>query len=416
MSDPIPLNPQTRLYVLGVLLGQHHPVWHPRPFEHLPAPWEAQLPEASAWLDAQDPERLEQPGWAEGADVPAPFACWAREVAVAATHPVAVDPVAPLPPRFGRGLPGRKRAQVEGFAAPIRPWLRPDAGPLTLLDWCGGKAWLGQSLLLDRVPVPQTTLRVLEWDAALGADAEKRCEIMGLPCEAHIADALDPAAAQHLAGVDVAVGLHACGDLHAALLRGVAAHDVPRLALAPCCYNKVAVPEAVVLSTLGRACGPTLTRTDLDLIHREVVVAHADDVRRARQSQAWRLGFDAWRVASGGSPAYRSLPSFSKAVLALSFTEFCGQFRERVLAEDGPAAWPDPTPDPTPFEAQGWARLDRVRRREAVRGLFRPALEAWLVLDRAQWLAEHGYQVRVDVFCPREVSPRNALIRAWKAR
>jgi hypothetical protein len=406
-DDPLP-----RLQALGALLADHHAVWHPRPFEHRSAPWETRHPDASAWLHAQDPDDLDQPGWTEAAHVPAVFRQWAQAVTALAPHPTSTVALSALPARFGRGLPGRKRNQIEGFAAPIRGWLGPDSGPLTLLDWCGGKAWLGQSLLLGRLNTPDTRLRVVEWQAALGADAEARCAQMDLPCEAHIADALDPATARHLIGADLAVGLHACGDLHAALLRGASAAGVPRLALAPCCYNKVAQPEAAVLSLAGQAQGFDLVRSDLDLIHREVVVAHADDLRRSRQGQAWRLGFDAWRVACGGPAAYRPLPAFGRDVLAKSFVDFCAQFRGEVAAMDGSHAFVTHEAC-APFEAEGWARLRVTRRLEAVRGLFRPALESWLVLDRAQFLAERGYRTAVIAFCDRAASPRNALIVAW---
>ena len=49
---------------------------------------------------------------------------------------------------------------------------------------------------------------------------------------------------------------------------------------------------------------------------------------------------------------------------------------------------------------------------ELVRHLFRRPLEVWLLLDRALFLEEQGYQAEVGTFCPKPMTPRNLLIRA----
>jgi hypothetical protein len=66
------------------------------------------------------------------------------------------------------------------------------------------------------------------------------------------------------------------------------------------------------------------------------------------------------------------------------------------------------------YEQFGWERLTTVRALGLVRGLFRGPLETWLLLDRAQFLVERGWQVQVKLFCEAEVTPRNALILAWR--
>ncbi|GAL12265.1 hypothetical protein JCM19233_3257 [Vibrio astriarenae] len=44
--------------------------------------------------------------------------------------------------------------------------------------------------------------------------------------------------------------------------------------------------------------------------------------------------------------------------------------------------------------------------------IFRRPLERWLVLDRALYLTEKGYEVTVGTFCERQATPRNLIIRA----
>ena len=69
-------------------------------------------------------------------------------------------------------------------------------------------------------------------------------------------------------------------------------------------------------------------------------------------------------------------------------------------------------PDWAALEQAGWARLARVRNLEQVRNLFRRPLELWLVLDRALYLGEQGFEVRLGSFCPYPLTPRNLMLLA----
>ena len=75
------------------------------------------------------------------------------------------------------------------------------------------------------------------------------------------------------------------------------------------------------------------------------------------------------------------------------------------MTVSGPVDWPA-------LEDAGWQRLAQVRNLELVRGLFRRPLELWLLLDRALFLEEQGYQVRLGTFCAHELTPRNLLLLA----
>ena len=69
-------------------------------------------------------------------------------------------------------------------------------------------------------------------------------------------------------------------------------------------------------------------------------------------------------------------------------------------------------PDGDLQAALRWGRA-WVRRGRAL-GLarlpFRRPLELWVELDRALFLAERGWSVRLGRFCPRDLSPRNVVI------
>lgn len=70
------------------------------------------------------------------------------------------------------------------------------------------------------------------------------------------------------------------------------------------------------------------------------------------------------------------------------------------------------TTDYPAWETYGQARLEKVKRYELLRHLFRRPLEIWLVLDYLLFLEEAGYQVKLGTFCERKLTPRNLLLDA----
>lgn len=101
--------------------------------------------------------------------------------------------------------------------------------------------------------------------------------------------------------------------------------------------------------------------------------------------------------------AYPSLPS---AWLDKPFADYCRDLAAlKNLSTVG-------SPDWAALEAAGWQRLAEVRNLELLRGLFRRPLELWLNLDRALFLVEQGYNVRLGTFCEIPLTPRNLLLLA----
>lgn len=423
-----------RFAALTDVLRVHRAIWAPRPFEGPPMAWEADHPEVAAFVDGLPVEVFDafDASWVTP-DAPATLRAWADAAAAHADLPLlSAERPAPLPNAARRGLPGRKVRQIEHFLSAVegaglgRPagegagQSRPvvegadpsrrgaeavgPGAPRTVVDWCAGKGHLGRALCARH----GGRLLAIEWDAALCDDGRLRCAREDVEAEFARLDARSPEAAERLGPGQTALALHACGDLHSALLRAAAARGVEAVALAPCCYNKAGAERGHALSAAGAAANLGLTPADLDLVHREQVVARGRDRRRAWQSMAWRLGFDLLQRDLRGVDRYRPMRAFPNAWLALPFADFCRRF----AAVDGLTL--PPALDPTPYEARGWARLAQVRPRDAVRGLFRPTLEAWLVLDRALFLAERGFEVQVGRFCPRALTPRNAVVIATR--
>jgi hypothetical protein len=135
-------------------------------------------------------------------------------------------------------------------------------------------------------------------------------------------------------------------------------------------------------------------------------------VRRLRQIElTWRLGFDLLQRDIRGVDEYLPVPNLQKSWLSGTFSEFVGW----ALAAKGLVLKPEMTAERVAlYEQAGAERLPVMARMELVRHLFRRPLELWLVLDRALFLQEHGYQVELSQFCGRELTPRNILIHAEK--
>jgi hypothetical protein len=373
------------------LLDAHAELWRPVPF-HEPAPaWCARHTALAAhWLALSDARvaALADDNRALIADL-AGFVPALSELAELIALPRLTQSLSLDSPHLGRHIPGRKQSQIEAFAGA----LGPVAGPV--LEWCSGKGHLGR-LLAGRWRQPVLSL---ELDRQLCGDGQALAERAGAPQNFQPGDALAPSSAPLLAGRH-AVALHACGDLHLALLRGAVAQLPPAVDLAPCCYYRIASPE---YRPLNADAGLRLTRDELHLAVTETATAGARDRRLRDRAQAWKLAFLEWR-ASAGVPRGVTFKPVPSGWYGVAFGDWLARLAERE-------GLPAPV-DAGAWEATGWGRLARVRRLELARLAFRRPLEIWLVLDRALYLARHGYRVGLAEFCDRDLTPRNLLISA----
>ena len=133
-------------------------------------------------------------------------------------------------------------------------------------------------------------------------------------------------------------------------------------------------------------------------------------MRRQRdQSMARRLAFDLLQRQQRGVDDYLPTPSLPVSWLSKDLPSYCRDLAEiKGIELSGDIDW-------SALEAGGWQRLAEVRNLELVRGLFRRPLEIWLLLDRALYLQEQGYQVRLGTFCAHQLTPRNLLLLAERS-
>ncbi|MGE8067268.1 methyltransferase [Pseudomonas sp. NPDC089569] len=391
-----------RFTALDAFLTEHQALWKPRPFTHLQLPWETTYPELADWLRGRSLEAAEsahtQPALLEA---PEPFASLAAmSLSLSAVGELPTHALEAAGHRLNVDVPGRKWQQIEAFASRLQ---FADA-PKHWLDWCSGKGHLGRRLL-------QTgqQLTCLEFDPALVASGQalsQRHHLHALHVEQ---DVLAADTASLLKDEHTPVALHACGDLHVRLIQLASAAGCKQLAIAPCCYNRISLTQYSPISSAARGSDLQLSLDDLALPMSETVTAGARVRRQRDTSMARRLAFDLLQRQLRGVDEYLPTPSLPSAWLDKPFADFCHHLAAlKELSTIGPQDW-------SAWEAAGWQRLAQVRNLELLRGLFRRPLELWLILDRALFLLEQGYEVRLGTFCETPLTPRNFLLLAERA-
>ncbi len=403
---PVPVTMEERFAALDQLLLEHKTLWQNQPFSQRTLDWEADHPELSGWLRAQSLAHAEQhqlepwrlaPQDAAACQVFSGWAHSARQLGV--LEPLPRYLLQPFPEALARGVPGRKWQQIEAFAACLPPQWQGSRW----LDWCAGKGHLGR-----RLAWPDDCLCCIEHDAQLIDAGQQLSRQAGVQARHVHCDALGEQVEPYLASCNSWVALHACGDLHTRLLRHARQPGPRRLAIAPCCYNRIVARHYQPLSAQGRQSALQLDRILLGLPLQATVTAGAGEVRKRNRNMAWRLGFDALQRQWRGVDAYLPVPSAANRWTYASFADWC----QAAAALKG--IQPQPVSDWQAAEQTGWQRLAEVRNLELVQGLFRRPLELWLLLDMALLLREQGYSVELGEFCPQQLTPRNLMLLAWR--
>lgn len=389
---------------LDALLTAHRSWWQFRPFHYRSMPWSESHPELEcALLDLDDdalaaldanPQELAQ--WLK------PWINDSEGLLGLTRLPKALLRELEMPSRLNVSVPGRKWQQICRFVA-----ARPSSSK-PLLEWCSGKGHLGRLL----AAVDGCSVTSFEWQQGLCDAGSELSQKLNLSHTLDITqafvcgDAFDPASEQWVQEGGQAVALHACGDLHATLMRHWVSRPAASLTLSPCCYHLIQSDIYQPLSIQAQASLLQLDRSDLSLPLQETVTAGEGDRRRREQELLWRLSFDEWQREVRGVDEYLPAPTLPRSYLSGTFLEFC-----QAVAEHHQIDWPLKG-DTEHWLQKGRKRLQLVQRMELVAHLFRRPLEIWLVLDRVLFLEEAGAEVSLQEFCERALTPRNILIHA----
>jgi Methyltransferase domain len=388
-----------RFEALDAWLTEMEPVWSHRPFVALPAPWEPDHTDVSAWLRSLTPEQVRSYDDAPAtlADGPLGMRHWVQRGHELTALPDAARHATPvLPVRWKRSVPGRKCAQVAAFAGALAGW--QEAAPARFIDWCAGKGHLGRALgLLRNVPIT-----FVEKQPRLAKLALERAEAEGVSARAEVADVLtSPLALQG----DALVALHACGALSDRAIE-LARTTVPSLALAPCCFHFHPGRQQVARSQRGQSSSLHIAPQQLRFATAEEVGAPARRRLGRAREEAFRLALDLLLRERSGEDRYHHVRTVPRPWVRAPF----GDWARRVAAHAEltlPAQF-----DATRIEAAGWRRARIARAMDLARVPFRRCLELWYLYDRALWLEESGYSVRLSQMCERRITPRNVVLFA----
>ncbi|MEH6650034.1 MAG: methyltransferase [Motiliproteus sp.] len=405
-----PLTLSQRFAELDRLLCCNRHFWQLRSFELMTPPWhDSQLQSWLISLSSIERQRLLNDD-KQRAQALTPFIPQAEhllqlcQVDSATSSSAETNSEEASPAWLSYHIPGRKWSQICAFDQALYDTDRP------FIEWCAGKGHLGR-LLAHRHQQPVTSL---ELQPQLCQHGQQLADQRRLPCTHHAIDVMSSAASQQLQPEQHAVALHACGKLHIRLLEEGVKHGVKSISLSPCCYHLIDLPDDQPshprryqpLSQIVATSALRLNRDDLGLAVQETVTAGAREQRLRQQQLSWRLGFDLLQRQIRGIDRYLNCPTIPQSRLSGSFTEFCHWMAERKQLSL-PAGI-----DFEQFEQRGLQRVQTTQQIELVQQLFRRPLELWLVLDRALYLQQHGYQVTLQQFCSRQLTPRNLLIQA----
>lgn len=382
---------------LTQLLAQCQQYWQLLPFQQQVLPWAGQAWHAQ--LAALTPTGLDQaeqssqlPSWL------APHFAALLQLA----SPLEPAPAAELPRLpfwLETGISGRKLAQIDALC---QQWL---PATLPVLEWCAGKGHLGR-ILAQRFGQPVTSV---EWQPQLCAEGAALAEQHQLAQQFICADVLREPLTGVLKPAQHLVALHACGDLHIRLLCQAVQHGCRQLQLVPCCYHLIAAEQYQPMSALGQQHNLALGKDDLKLVVQGQATGGARIDRLRHTEVLWRLAYDELRADISGQRPYQPLSSVAKHWFSGDFASFArwaaGQHQLQLPAN---VDWPA-------YLARAAKRQLLVRRIELVRHVFRRPLELWLALDKALYLQQHGYQVRLTQLCQPAITPRNILLSASKA-
>ncbi len=204
---------------------------------------------------------------------------------------------------------------------------------------------------------------------------------------------------------DLAIGLHACGELGDTLVRAVGEHGAD-LALVSCCLQKINSPKRSALSHAAHQLAlhkDTLGLSNLtsQAFGVEASIEHTMQARQARFALGELLRGRGLAVEPGAemSGINRRRAHKGLAEIATRATELRGLPPPSVmeLAET---------------EQRAALHFHAVRRLSLPRNLLGRVIEISVVLDRAAHLLERGYAVQVATLFERAVTPRNIALFA----
>jgi len=335
------------------------------------------------------------------ADPPSDLLTLAERARHATALPQLAAPGLVLPPAALRGVPARKREQLGALLGAAAPFAACAARVVDVGAGSGHLARLSAELFQrETLAVEREPLRL----RTAHRRSEQRARDVGALDVRFSAADVGPEKLE-LGPTDLAVGLHACGELGDRLVLAAAAARCDLL-LCSCCFQKVATPERAMLSRTGG--GISLRKSVLGLANLTpqatgVEASLHDNLRGREVRLALRRLLQARGLSVRPGEEMRGV-NRRRAQAGLP------DLAARVLAQ---RQLPPPTPAELRFHADGAEREHAAMRRLSLpRNLLARLVEVAVVLDRSARLEESGQSVLVAELFEQRVTPRNTVIFA----
>ena len=383
---------------LSQVLSCHQALWQFAPFEYAKVPWAEQYPDLAASLADLSEHHICQM-LNDSASGEQWISTFIPELANAQTPTwltSAANPRAELPFWLANGIKGRKLAQITAFCAQLAPsvdhWI----------EWCSGKGHLGRAALFAG---DVSAITSIEWQASLCDSGKVLAAQHQCPQTFVHADVLNEDVSAYVTPECGVMALHACGQLHMELLALARRQRASCVLVCPCCYHLIQGDDYQGMSQAALHSGLRLSKLDLKLPLQQMVTTGARGQRLRETELLWRISFSHYAQLVGAKAGYTSVPNFSKGILSQTYQDFC-----HWASQEKSIPW---QPDKCGHSLKlGQTHLKEIAKMELVRQRFRRPLEYWLLLDRALYLEEAGYQVDIMHFCDFAITPRNLLIKA----
>jgi SAM-dependent methyltransferase len=408
---PPPLAPRItpRWETVARLVAEHRDVLDGRPGAEDGAPAALVTRGWATFLTSLDDAELaalevggHDAAWPDGAP-PSLVALSERAREVCALAPLAMGPV--VIGKARQKEKPRKRAQIDAFARLVMPIA---TGASRVLDVGSGHGHLTRELA-ERLSLPVVGL---ERDDALASRARSLSATRAIASPSFaVTDVLRDGLP--LAAGDCVIGLHACGELGDAMVEGVARARAS-LALVGCCLQKRRSLSRPMLCTApgGEVAIDEALDLPRDLLGLSNLTARDDGVEatRAENVAGRERRLVLHRLLSGAGPTSLRLGAEIEGLNRRAAHGELASFVGRAFAlRDLPAPAPSAVED-----AARWARVHhaRLRRLSLPRALLARVLEIMIVLDRARYLEERGFDVVIGALFPAAVSARNLALLA----
>lgn len=306
-----------------------------------------------------------------------------------------------LPPAALSGVPARKREQLGALLGVAAPLAKCATRVVDVGAGSGHLARLSAELFQrETLAIERDALRLR---TAKRRTRERARSVGALDVRFAVAD-VGPERLD-LRATDLAVGLHACGELGDRLVLAAVAARCD-LILCSCCFQKIDSSARVGLSRAGGAFSLRKSELGLANLTSQPIGVEASLVDNLRGREA-RLAVRRLLEARGlDVPAGSEMRGVNRRRAQASLTELA----TRVLAERN---LPPPTPSEVSVHADRAKREHSVIRRLSLpRNLLARLVEIVVVLDRGAHLEESGQSVIVAQLFERRVTPRNTLLLA----